>query len=204
MGELVIGTLCLAGFVFAASAAAKLRGRQAYRSFRIGLRETVLVPRRLLPAVAAALVSAEALVAAGLIAAAATIAAGAAPTREAAAFAELAQAVAALLTVVLAAGVAAIIRSGTKAHCACFGSRSARPLGWVHLSRNIGLLAAEICGLVACPLSRPPTVSGSVVAAVAGGVAALLIIRADDLADLFGPAPPAQARHAARAGRGAR
>jgi hypothetical protein len=204
MGELVIGTLCLAGVVFAASGAAKLRGRQAYRSFRAGLRETVLVPRRLLPAAAAALAGTEALVAAGLIAAAATIATGAASTRDAAALAELGQGVAVLLTVVLAAGITAIMRRGTKAHCACFGSRSARPLGWVHLSRNLGLLAAEICGLVACPLSSQPTVAGSVVAAVAGGVAALLFIRADDLADLFGSAPPAQASHAARTGRGSR
>ncbi len=66
MDELSIGVLCLAGCVFAASVAAKLRSRPAYRSFRAGLGDTALVPGRLLPAVSAALCAAEAAIAAVL------------------------------------------------------------------------------------------------------------------------------------------
>ena len=50
VSEFSIVVLSLAGCVFAASAAAKLNGRLAYRSLRDGLGETGLIPARLLPA----------------------------------------------------------------------------------------------------------------------------------------------------------
>ena len=52
LSEFSVAILILAACVFAASAAAKLHSRAAYRSFRAGLRETALMPERLLPVTA--------------------------------------------------------------------------------------------------------------------------------------------------------
>lgn len=181
MDEFSIFVFSLAGCVFAASAAAKLRSRRAYRSFRDGLHETGLVPERMLPAATASLAVTEAVVAAGLLAAA-----GAASPATLPGIPALALAV--LLTAALATGIAMVIRRGTQARCACFGTRAGRPLGRVHLARNLSLLAVTCAGLAAAPLahSRPP-LAGTVLAAMAGAVAALLFIRWDDLAELFVP-----------------
>ena len=110
--------------------------------------------------------------------------------------AESALAAAVALTVALAAGVAAVVRRGTRAHCACFGARSARPLGRLHLARNLCLLTVICAGLAGTPLaSGHAGVTGAVLAMAAGAVAALLFIRWDDLAELYMPitAPTAQA-----------
>ena len=114
-------------------------------SFRDGLRETGLVPGRLLPFTAAALCWVEAVTGAGLLAAAAltaVAASGAAP------LAETVLAIAAWLTGVLAAGVAS--RRGSQARCACFGAVTSRPLNRAHLLRNLSLLA------VVCASAVPP------------------------------------------------
>lgn len=185
MNEFSVSVLCLAGCVFAASAASKLRDRQAYRAFRAGLRQTALVPPGLLTATAAVLCAAELAIAAGLFT-------GAALTSAAFSAAGLvsgsALAAAGALTAVLAAGVAVVIRRGTSANCHCFGAGSGRPLGWVHLVRNLSLLAV-ICAGLATDLSGSgtPSAGGLVLAAGSGLVASLLIIKWDDLADLFLP-----------------
>lgn len=183
MGDFGVAALSLAACVFGASAAAKLRSAKAYRFFRDGLRGTKLLPRRLLPVGAAALSSAEAVIAAGLLAAAVqtTVAAPGAIL-----VAEFALAAAALLTLVLATGVAMVIRRGIEAPCACFGANSDRPLGRAQLVRNLSLLAVICAGLAAVPLAHGrPVMSGAVLGAIAGAVAALLFIRWDDLAQLF-------------------
>ena len=144
MAEFSVAILCLAGWVFAASAAMKLRSRWAYSSFRDGLRETGLVPGRLLPSIAAVLCWVEVAVAAGLLGAAALTAvavSGAVP------FAESVLGVAAGLTGVLAVGVAVVIRRGAHARCVCFGAGSSRPLGRAHLARNLSLMAVVCAGL---------------------------------------------------------
>jgi hypothetical protein len=197
MDDFSVAVLSLAACVFGASAAGKLTSDRVYRSFRDGLRETELVSRRLLPAVAALLSGAEALIAAALAAAAAlTIAAAAA----AAVAAEVALAAAAVLTAILAGGVAVVVHRGTMARCACFGAGNDRPLGAAHLARNLSLLTAVGAGLAVTPLGDGnPAVVGAVIAAAAGAVAALLFIRWEDLAELFAPmAPPAGTAPAAR------
>lgn len=191
MDEFSIVALCLAGCVFAASSAAKLSSRRAYRSFRDGLTEAGVIPRRMLAAAAASLAGAEAVAAAGLLAAAAlTVAASSGATW----LAESSLAVAVLLTALLAVGVAMVVRRGTRARCACFGARSSRPLGRVQLTRNLCLLVVACTGLAAVPLAhgRPP-LTATVLAAGAGAVAALLFIRWDDLAELFAPLPASMA-----------
>jgi hypothetical protein len=185
MDELSIVALSLVGCVFAASSAAKLSSRRAYRSFRDGLAEIRLIPGRGLPAAAAALAGTEAAVGAGLLAAA-VLTAAAVPG--ASRLAASALSAAAALTAVLTAGVAVIIRRGTRARCACFGARADRPLGRVHLARNLSLMAVVLAGLAVVPLAhgRPP-LAATMLAGGAGVVAALLFIRWDDLAELFAP-----------------
>jgi energy-converting hydrogenase Eha subunit A len=187
MGDFSIAVLCLAGCVFAASAGVKLRDRQAYRSFREGLRETALVPGSLLSATAAALCGAEAVIAVSLLTVAVLTAAAVTGTKP---LAESVLAAAAALTVVLAVGVAAVIRRGTVARCSCFGAGSSRPLGWAHLVRNLSLLTVICAGLAAVPLARGyPALAGAALAAGAGAMAALLFVRWDELVELFAPVP---------------
>jgi hypothetical protein len=188
MGDFSMAVLSLAACVLAASTAAKLKSRKAYRLFRHGLGETRLLPARLLSAAAAGLASAEAVIAATLIAAA-VLTAAAGPS--AIPVAELALAATAFLTSVLAVGIAVVIRHGTPAPCACFGANSGRPLGRTHLVRNLSLLALTCAGLVGDLLAPGhPAVVGAVLAAGAGAVAALLFIHWDDLTELFAPIPP--------------
>jgi hypothetical protein len=100
----------------------------------------------------------------------------------------LALAAAALLTGVLAAGVATVLRRGTQARCACFGSGADRPLSGAHLARNLSLLAVLLVGLMASTLaSGRPGVADAAVAAGAGAVAGLVITRLDDIMELFMP-----------------
>lgn len=183
MTEFSVAILILAACVFAASAAAKLRSRAAYRSFRAGLRETALMSERLLPTAVTALPGAEAVTAVGLATAAvlvATAGTGANPAAEAA------LTVACLLTAALTAGVALVIHRGTQARCACFGAGSTRPLGGAHLFRNLALLAVLAGGLASNPLShRHPGPVGTLIAVTVGAVAALPFIRWEDLAELF-------------------
>lgn len=202
MSDFSVAVLSLAACVFIVSAAAKLHDRQAYRSFRAGLGETVLVPAKLLPLATALLSVAEGVIAVALVAAVvltAVSAAGAVPVGV------IALAAAAALTVVLAAGIAVVIRRGTRARCACFGAGPGRPLGWAHLIRDLGLLAALGAGLAAVPLEHGrPALAGAVLAAAAGVLSALVLIRFEQLAELFAPLPPppGTARPAGRPGRG--
>ena len=185
MTEVVIAVLSAAGCVYLASSTAKLRGRSAYRSFRAGLTETGLVSRRSLPAAAAALAGGEALVTVGVLAAAALTAVSA---PGAAAVTACALGLAIALTSVLAAGVAVIVRRGTRARCACFGSASERPLGRPHLARNLGLLALLAAALACAAHSHgQPPAAGATVAVIGGAVAGILLIRVDDLVALFAP-----------------
>jgi hypothetical protein len=191
MSEVGFAILILGAWVFGASAIAKLRGRRAYRAFVAGLRESGLVPGAGLPAVAAALAGSEAVIAVGLAATAAT--AGVAPGHGVNAYAESALAAAAALTAVLAAGVGMAIHRGIQARCACFGARPGRPLGRPHLVRNLILLAALGTGLAAVPLAGGPgRPAAAALSAAAGSLAALLIIRWEDLADLFAPTQAAR------------
>ena len=189
MSELILAVLVLATCVYGTSSAAKLGSRRNYTAFRAGLAETSLVPRRLLRAVAAMLTGAEAAVAAGAAVAAILIGTGLGGARPTA-IAVLACAI--VLTSVLAAGVAVVIRTGTHATCACFGARpgqASRALGWPHLIRNLALLILLLTGLaasVAVAVTRPAP-APALVAATTGAVIALLVIMLDDLVALFAP-----------------
>jgi hypothetical protein len=189
--EFVVAVLAVAVTVYGTSAGVKLSGRRAYASFRAGLGDTALVPRRWLRAAAAVLAGAETVVAclAGAALAATALAAGPAAV-PAAAYATAALAAGVLLTGVLTAGVATVVRRGTRARCACFGSATDRQLGGAHLAGDVSLLAMLVAGLVGDelrPLRAGAALPAVAVAVVAGIAAGLLLMRFDDLAALFLP-----------------
>ena len=187
----VVEAVCvMAALVFGTSAAAKLRSRSAYLRFRSAM--AGLLPRPLTGGLAAA----ELTVAVGLGAAAvATVAGG----RDLIAL--IALGAAALLTCLLIAGVAVLIRRGVRTRCACFGS--SEPIGVTHLVRNLTFLGLLLAGLVAGlgGAGQAGPAAAAVMAVVAGGCLALLIIRWEDLAVLVTPVP--SIRRSAQAGRGA-
>lgn len=197
VSELTVAGLSLAACVFAASAAAKLRGRRAYLSFRTALGETALLSRRMLSAVAVILVAGEAVTASVLAAGTGLVTAGASGARP---FAEVGLGVAVTLTGALTAGVAAVISRGARVPCACFGARTGRPIGPVHLLRNLGLLAILAVAAALNPLSNGPlAVPSAAVAASAGAILAFVFIHWEDLADLFAPVSrPEAGTYAAR------
>ena len=58
-------------------------------------------------------------------------------------------ALAALLLLVFTALLVTRMLQGQRPPCACFGSWSAKPLGWRHLARNAALLAVAVVAAVA-------------------------------------------------------
>jgi hypothetical protein len=185
MIELVIAVLSTSAGVYGTSAGSKLVSGTNYRAFRDGLAETALVPGRLLAVTATALACGEAAVA--IIQVTAAIAAvtgapGSVPT------ATIALGCAIALTSVLAAGITVVIRSGRHATCACFGARSGRQLNGSHLARNAGLLVLLLVAMVGNQIRHGrPVPAAAIVAIAAGAIIALLLIRFDDLAELFAP-----------------
>jgi len=183
--DLVIAVLVIGVCVFGGSAGAKLRSRRAYQSFLAGLGETMLVPSRRLSAVAAILAAYEAMVAAGLATAVLLVVVSAPGAITAA---ESALGGATSLTMVLTAGIALILHRHTQARCACFGSGSDRPLGAAHLVRNVCLLVVLVAGLVDSVVGRGrPGPASLIIAAAAGAVCGIVLIRLDDLTALFMP-----------------
>jgi hypothetical protein len=194
MGEVVVAVQVVAACVYGTSAVSKLRSVRAYRSFRAGLGQTALIPPRLLPAVAAILAISETVTAVLLTTAAVTIVLAVSAGRW---LSVSALAACWVLTAVLVAGVAAVISRGTTVRCACFGasSETGPPLGPAHLLRNVSLLAlvtADLGYSVLAHLSLGQGIApGDWVAAAAGLVGAIFLIRWDDVAYLVAPASAA-------------
>lgn len=193
MQPYIIAVLVAAAGVFGASATSKLRGWDAYRGYRSGLRASRLIGERWLAPVAATLVAAE-VVTASTAATAVVMLALRAPGARVAGIAGLV--LAAGLIAVLAAGVVRSLRLGSGAPCACFGG--SRPLGRIHAARNLVLL---VLLLAALPMSAGDDPAGmreavpAILAVLAGALGALLFIRADDIAELFAVAPAPRNRH---------
>ena len=187
MTDLALAALTTAFLVFATSASAKLRSRNSYSEYRSDLDGTRLVPPAVLPAIAVALLAWETLTAIGAGTASVLLIADP-PQATAVSVGVLCVAIA--LTAVLAAGIGAILRRGTTAQCACFGSSSQRALGLPHLARNLGLLALLVAAIF-CVSGRygQPPVGGAALAIFTGVVIGLLFVRFDDLWELFRPLP---------------
>ncbi len=170
--------------VFVVSATGKLRNPDGFRD---SLAPLSIVPRRLVRPMAIALTSAE-IVAAVAVCWGVVAALLGRPLAQPIGLTGLV--LSALLLVVLTAGIAIEVRRGSTAGCACFGVTSHR-LGTRHLVRNALLVVCVVAGLSTYPMVATQTVRpGGALVALAGGLAvALILIRLDDLVDLFAPIP---------------
>jgi methylamine utilization protein MauE len=169
----VLACRLLIGLVLIASAASKLRSRDAYAAFVGSTRALVPAAGRVTPAVAAATVAAELGIALLLV--------------PQATYRFAALAAVALLSAFTVA-LAAAVRRGVRTPCRCFGA-SAEPPGGVQLVRNAVLivLAAVAASL---PAGDPVAAPGVAIAAFAAVTGAILVISADDLAVLVRPVNP--------------
>jgi hypothetical protein len=185
--DLSFAALVVAALIYGTSAASKLRDSASYRAHREGLGETRLVPERWLSSVAAALVATESVTA--VLAAAGAILL---VVHLAIVVAIVGLGAAALLAAVLTAGVAVVVRRGTRARCACFGAATVSRIGGTHLMRNGTLLAVLAAGLVTITTTAGrPAAAGVALALAVAGTASLVLIRLDDIVELFrAPAAP--------------
>jgi hypothetical protein len=171
--------------VFAVAASSKVRSAAARRAFSASLRATGLVATRLAGPVAIAIGVAESVIVLGLgWAVVATLAP--LPGGYHIGFATLPAT--ALVLAVLSSGVAWALRRGTNAHCACFGA-AARPLRGLHLVRNGVLLLVAASAFVLHVTTRGDEVEsiGAVLGMTCGAIAGAVLIRLDDVVDLFIP-----------------
>lgn len=178
MSELVIAVLAVIIVVFGTSATAKLHSKSAFKLFQTELGNTATVSSRWLPAIAVSMAACEAAIA--VLAVLALILTSVLGLTRAVSGLALAGAV--LLSILLTGGVAMVLRHGTTAHCACFGSGAGVPLGKPHLARNTALLAVAIAGLASNEFSNgAPGMAAALLALGAGAVAGLLLVHFDDL-----------------------
>ncbi|MFF7351116.1 MauE/DoxX family redox-associated membrane protein [Streptomyces filipinensis] len=159
----------LLGFVFLASAFAKLRGRGAFDAFTDGLTAMRVVPERGLRTLAGAVAAAEAVVPVLLLAPAT---------------ARFGFGLAALLMGAFTLAVGVVLRRGTVASCPCFGASEA-PFGVRHAVRNTALTGVAAVGLATVGGGTSAAGAKGVLAVLAGAVLASLVIRLDDLVALF-------------------
>ncbi|SDL92990.1 Methylamine utilisation protein MauE [Nonomuraea maritima] len=174
MEYLAFGCQLLVALVFAVSVASKLRGDR---------REFVESTRKLLGAL---LPSGRASTAAARIVAPVVVAAEAAVVVLLIPAPSVALALAGLLLAAFGVAIALALRRGVAAPCRCFGG-SARLSGW-HLVRNALLLGAVAAGLTLDPGPfGAAEAAGLAVTAGAALAAAVVVIRLEELGELFGP-----------------
>jgi hypothetical protein len=180
MDELGFGCCCLVGLVFAVSSASKLRGRAAFDEF---IRTTRVLAVATIPGYQVSRVGARrmgvAVVSGEIAVPVLMVVPGTAG---------IGLGIAIVLLTVFGVGIAAAMRRGLRTSCRCFGSSSA-PLGPRHLVRNALLVAAAATGLAFGPDrigSADP--AGLAVAGAGAVVLVALVVRLDDLIDLFTPA----------------
>jgi hypothetical protein len=145
-----------------------------------------VVPPRLLAPTALAVTGSEIAVVAGLSWALLGLIAGVAGTR---AVVVVALVLAAALLAVLTGGIVLALRRGADVSCACFGAGD-RPLSRRHLARNGVLFLIAVGGVgVADHVPRDAAEPLAVLlAGLVGAVVALVLIRLEDLVELFAPA----------------
>lgn len=170
--------------VFGVSAIGKLRDPA---TFADSLEPLSIVPRRLIRPVAIVLTTTEILAAIGVAWGVVVAVAGRSVAQPAGLVGLV---LSGLLLVVLTSGIAIELRRGTTATCACFGV-SQHKLGARHVVRNILLLVCVVAGLATYATAGSATArpGGALVALAGGVVVALILIRLDDLVDLFAPLP---------------
>jgi hypothetical protein len=168
-----LGAGVLLGLVLAASLVNKVRGRAAVRAFADALAGLRFASGRVALPLALFIIGVEAS-AGALLAYPATYLGG------------LLSVTALMATYAVA--VAVVLRRDVRAPCGCFGSAGDRPLGYPQLVRNLLLVAVGIVGVATGAQSDHPLHPGGVVVTIAGTtLAAIVVIRLDDLVDLLAP-----------------
>ncbi|WP_329109402.1 hypothetical protein OG792_11650 [Micromonospora sp. NBC_01699] len=169
----------LLGLVFLTAVVGKVRGRDAFTEFVGSVDQFGLLPSGWTTPVAGVVVAAEASVVL-LLVAPVTVPIGYAVALG-------------LLTVLTAAMVTALLR-GRRPSCLCFGTSGA-PIGLRHVLRNVALLVVAAAGLALSYAATGPVRSAGLLLVVAAAVPlTALVVRLDDLAALFAPAPPVRGR----------
>lgn len=185
MGTLLVAALAVLWVVFVVSATSKLASVPRQRAFARSLRDLRLLPGSLVVPVAAVVSCVELAIAVGLAAALVGLMTGA---WWAIPVAGAAVVVAVGLLAVLTTGIVVALRRRSTAPCACFGA-SDRPLSWRHVLRNGLMLLIGVAGL-AVAIVVPPTVvdpAGAGLAGAVGVIVAVLLIRLDEIVELFAP-----------------
>lgn len=165
------GALCV---TFAMAAGSKTAKVGAFADFRNSLPRMLPLPRRLVPAVALAVVLAEVTIAVTVLV----------PGLMVAAFL-----LAALMLAVFTVAIVVMIRRGSAEPCHCFGVSSRAP-GRLDVLRNLVLFTIALLGLVGSVASPGPAglpFATVVLCATVGGVLALLVVNIAEIADLLRP-----------------
>jgi hypothetical protein len=157
----------------------------AQNAFATSLRPLRLVPDRLVRPAAVVVTVAELAIALGL---AWAILAGVSPAPAGPAVGTTALGLAGLLLTVLTTGIALALAHGSEATCACFGAGT-QPLRRIHLIRNGLLIGLALTGLAVRAQAGDGQIElgGGLVMLAGGALMALILIRLDDLVELFVP-----------------
>jgi hypothetical protein len=173
----LFGIACatLVAVVFGFAVVGKLRDRASWTDFVATT--AAMVPTRRIPAGPVAVLVVAAELATSLLTVAAVL------TRDTT-VELLAFALAGVLLMGFAAGIAGVLRRGLSVRCNCFGAGGA-VFGATHLARNASLLLIVAAGLVASLTGRPESLdAAALVAITAGAIAGLLAAHWDELAFL--------------------
>ncbi|MFJ4585173.1 MauE/DoxX family redox-associated membrane protein [Streptomyces echinatus] len=186
LGHVLLGCSILLGVVFTVSTASKVRDRTSFVAFIRSVWQLRLLPDRWVSSVATGVVAAEAVVPVALLVGhVGVLLDGWSPWR---ALVAAGLGLGLLLLLVFTAVIVRATRQGIRAACRCFGSSGA-PLGMRHVVRNVLLAALATTGAVVALGAEQGSVGplGSVVAAAAGALLALVFVVFDDMVELFVP-----------------
>lgn len=186
MGTLLVAAIVTLWLVFTVSATSKVASVKRQRAFAQSLNALPLLPTPLVVAVAAAVSGVESVIAAGLGTALVGVVISAAWAVQ---IAVLSMLLAFGLLGVLTGGIVMALRRRSTASCACFGA-SDRPLSWRHVLRNSLMQLVGVFGVVIAAAATPAVVVDPVGAGLAGAVGvvvAVVLIRLDDIVELFAP-----------------
>lgn len=176
MAYVTVGAMVLCGLVLLVSSVSKVRGGTDYAEFVASV-PAFGIPARWARLFAAATVASEVVITALLLPATVMLVVGGNRW-----LAVVGLVLAAGLFGVLTAAVWRAVARRTGAVCRCFGP-AATVLGHRHVVRNALLLLVALLGL-ATPVDSVDPLAAAV-AATAGALGAVLVIRFDDLAELF-------------------
>jgi hypothetical protein len=177
---LPLGTRIVIGVVLGVSLVGKVRVRAPIATFAASIGGLRLVPGRAARAVATAVLVTEVAVC-GLLAVPMTY--------------QLGLGLGVALMSMYAVVVGSVMRKGVRAPCGCFGSSDERPLGYPQLVRNLLLVGIGALGLLTS--ADPPAnlhTAGVAIVVAAAVLLAMVVVRLDDIVDLFAPLPPRPGR----------